>query len=105
MNGPAEKADLLLEGVHIVPNARMLKAWEDAGGVALGVVMVVDETRSSSHAQITGCAFLSALGPISGKLCENPCHPEGLIERAKIANWPTVDLPGLRTTSNASTPF
>ena len=37
---------MLLEGVHIVPSARLLKAWEDAGGVALGVVMVVDEDRA-----------------------------------------------------------
>ena len=87
-----EGIDLLLEGVHIVPNARMLKAWEDAGGVALGVVMVVDEERAhqamlksrDAHSYRRSDRYLASFARIRA-------IQEGLIERAKIANWPTVD--------------
>jgi len=87
-----EGIDLLLEGVHIVPSARLLKAWEDAGGVALGIVMVVDEERShqamlksrDAHSYRRSDRYLANFGRIRA-------IQEGLIERAKIANWPTVD--------------
>ena len=87
-----EGIDLLLEGVHIVPSARLLKAWEDAGGVALGVVMVVDEERAhqdmlksrDAHSYRRSDRYLASFARIRA-------IQEGLIERAKIANWPVVD--------------
>ena len=87
-----EGIDLLLEGVHIVPNARVLKAWEDAGGVALGVVMVVDEERAhrsmlqsrDAHSYRRSDRYLANFTRIRAV-------QDGLIERAKIANWPMVD--------------
>ena len=70
----------------------MLKAWEDAGGVALGVVMVVDEERAhqamlksrDAHSYRRSDRYLASFARIRA-------IQEGLIERAKIANWPTVD--------------
>mgnify|MGYP006218377195 FL=1 len=87
-----EGIDLLLEGVHIVPSARLLKAWEDAGGVALGVVMVVDEDRAhqamlksrDAHSYRRSDRYLANFSRIRA-------IQEGFIERAKIANWPVVD--------------
>jgi 2-phosphoglycerate kinase len=87
-----EGIDLLLEGVHIFPSARLLKGWEDAGGVALGVVMVVDEERShqnmlksrDAHSYRRSDRYLANFGRIRA-------IQDGLIERAKIANWPVVD--------------
>lgn len=87
-----EGIDLLLEGVHIVPSARLLKAWEDAGGVALGVVMVVDEERAhqamlksrDAHSYRRSDRYLANFGRIRA-------IQDGLIERAKIAIWPVVD--------------
>ena len=87
-----EGIDLLLEGVHIIPSARLLKAWEDAGGVALGVVMVVDEDRAhqdmlksrDAHSYRRSDRYLANFGRIRA-------IQQGLIERAKIANWPMVD--------------
>ena len=34
-------ADLLLEGVHYVPNKDVIDLWREAGGVAIGVVLYV----------------------------------------------------------------
>ena len=34
-------ADLLLEGVHYVPNKEVIDLWREAGGVAIGVVLYV----------------------------------------------------------------
>ena len=62
-----EGIDLLLEGVHIVPSARLLKAWEDAGGVALGVVMVVDEDRAHQ-----ACLLYTSPSPRDSTLSRMP---------------------------------
>jgi len=87
-----EGIDLLLEGVHIVPSARLLRAWEDAGGVALGIVMVVDEERThqdmlkarDAHSYRRSDRYLAGFKRIRA-------IQVGLIERAKIANWIMVD--------------
>ena len=87
-----EGIDLLIEGVHVIPNARLLKAWEDAGGVALGVVMVVDEERAhqdmlksrDAHSYRRSDRYLANFSRIRA-------IQSGLIERAKIASWPMVD--------------
>ena len=34
-------ADLLLEGVHYIPNKEVIDLWREAGGVAIGVVLYV----------------------------------------------------------------
>tara|TARA_B000000460_G_scaffold16009_1_gene10965 strand:- start:47 stop:631 length:585 start_codon:yes stop_codon:yes gene_type:complete len=36
-------SDLLLEGVHLIPGARILNDWRGAGGIACGVVLYVEE--------------------------------------------------------------
>ncbi len=36
-------SDLLLEGVHVIPDAQILDDWRDAGGIACGVVLYVEE--------------------------------------------------------------
>lgn len=36
-------SDLLLEGVHVIPNAQILNDWRGAGGIACGVVLYVEE--------------------------------------------------------------
>ena len=87
-----EGLDLLIEGVHINPSARLLRSWEDAGGIAFGVVMSVDEERlhkemlKSRDAQSYRRAdrYLAGFSRIRQ-------IQDGLIERAKIARWPIVD--------------
>jgi 2-phosphoglycerate kinase len=87
-----EGVDLLLEGVHIVPSARILRAWEDAGGVALGIVMVVEEENAhmsmlkarEAHSFRRADRYLANFRRIRA-------IQDGLIERSKIANWTVVD--------------
>jgi len=87
-----EGIDLLLEGVHIVPSARLLRSWRDAGGVALGVVMTVDEERAhqsmlksrDAHSYRRSDRYLANFKRIR-------TIQDGLIERAKIAEWALVD--------------
>ena len=38
-----EGIDLLIEGVHINPSERLLRSWREAGGIAIGLVMMVGE--------------------------------------------------------------
>ncbi len=87
-----EGVDLLLEGVHLVPSARLLRAWEEAGGVALGVVMVVDEERT--HESMLKKRDMNSYRRSDRYLANFSrirAIQDGLIERAKIANWPLVD--------------
>ena len=100
-----EGIDLLIEGVHIVPSARLLRAWEEAGGVALGVVMVVDEERahqdmlkSATHIRIEDRIVI---WPILGG--SERCRRVSLSER-KFPNGRSWTQLGLMTTSNAFSP-
>ena len=87
-----EGIDLIVEGVHIVPSARLLRDWTDSGGVALGVVMVVDDPTDhramlksrDAHSYRRSDRYLANFDRI--RSIQN-----GLIERAKIANWDQVD--------------
>jgi len=36
---------LVIEGVHIVPSSRLIKKWEDSGGVALGVLLQIQDAE------------------------------------------------------------
>ncbi|MEC7704171.1 MAG: AAA family ATPase [Candidatus Thermoplasmatota archaeon] len=38
--------DLVLEGVHIIPSRKLLNAWNDAGGAALGVVVKIEDENT-----------------------------------------------------------
>ena len=38
--------DLVLEGVHIIPSRKLLNAWNDAGGVALGIVVKIEDENT-----------------------------------------------------------
>jgi len=42
-----KKSDLLLEGVHYLPNKAVIDEWRDAGGIATGVVLYV--TSENMH--------------------------------------------------------
>ena len=87
-----EGIDLIVEGVHIVPSARLLRAWTDDGGVALGVVMSVDDPRDhemmlksrDANSYRRSDRYLANFQRIRS-------IQDGVIERAKIANWEVVD--------------
>tara|TARA_B100001094_G_scaffold302291_1_gene329339 strand:- start:329 stop:994 length:666 start_codon:yes stop_codon:yes gene_type:complete len=88
-----EGIDLLIEGVHINPSERLLRSWREAGGIAIGLVMTVgeeDRHRSmirsrDAHSFRRPDRYLAAFPRIRA-------IQDGLIERAKIASWPIVDL-------------
>lgn len=87
-----EGIDLLIEGVHIVPSDRLLRAWRDSGGIAVGLVMCVDDENEhqkllknrDAHTYRRADRYLASFSRIR-KI------QDGLIEKAKIANWPVVD--------------
>ncbi len=74
------------------PSARLLRSWEDAGGVALGVVMAVDEEKAhrsmlksrDAHSYRRSDRYLASFDRIRA-------IQEGLIERSKITGWSVVD--------------
>ena len=87
-----EGIDLSLEGVHIEPSSRLLRTWRDSGGIALGIVMHVDDEsqhtsflkQRESHSFRNADRYISALPRIRA-------IQDSLKERARIADWNTLD--------------
>ena len=87
-----EGIDLILEGVHIEPSSRLLRTWRDSGGIALGIVMHVDDEsqhtsflkQRESHSFRNADRYISSLQRI--RAIQN-----SLKERARIADWNTLD--------------
>ena len=87
-----EGIDLLIEGVHIVPSDRLLRAWREGGGIAVGLLMQVETEEKhremlksrDAHSYRRADRYLAGFDRIRR-------IQEGLQERAKIASWPVVD--------------
>ena len=87
-----EGIDLILEGVHIEPSARLLRSWRDSGGIAIGIVMHVDDENQhtsflkqrESHSFRNADRYISALPRIRA-------IQDSLKEKARIADWNTLD--------------
>lgn len=87
-----EGVDLLLEGVHLVPENRWLRQWREAGGIAVGVVLHVDNKDShismlrerESKTWRRAERYVAAIERLRG-------IQEGMLERCKISDWETVD--------------
>ena len=87
-----EGIDLLIEGVHIVPSDRLLRAWREGGGIAVGLLMQVESEEKhrdmlksrDAHSYRRADRYLSGFDRIRR-------IQDGLQERAKIASWPVVD--------------
>ena len=88
-----EGIDLILEGVHIEPSSRLLRSWRDSGGIAIGIVMHVDDEshhtsflkQRESHSFRNADRYISSLPRIRA-------IQSSLKEKARIADWNTWDL-------------
>jgi len=87
-----EGIDLVLEGVHLEPSSRLLRSWQEAGGIAIGIVMHVDDENKhiSFLKQRESFSFRNAERYISA-LPRIREIQDGLIEKARLANWHTLD--------------
>ncbi len=88
-----EGIDLVLEGVHLEPSSRLLRAWTNSGGIAVGIVMYVDDEKlhtdflkkRESHSFRNAERYISALSRIRS-------IQESLKDKGKIANWNLLDV-------------
>ena len=88
-----EGVDLLLEGVHVVPMDRLLQAWRQDGGVAVGVVLrVEDETRHEAMLREREQASWRRADRYIASLDRIRAIQDGLVDRAKVAGWPIIDV-------------
>tara|TARA_B100001113_G_scaffold76932_2_gene60220 strand:+ start:730 stop:1386 length:657 start_codon:yes stop_codon:yes gene_type:complete len=88
-----EGVDLLLEGVHVVPMDRLLQAWRQDGGVAVGVVLrVEDETRHEAMLREREQASWRRADRYIASLDRIRTIQDGLVDRAKVAGWPIIDV-------------
>ena len=88
-----EGIDLLLEGVHIIPSDRLIRSWIDAGGIALGVIMMVsDEEKHKSMIKSRDAHSFRRHDRYIANFDRIRRIQDGLVERSKIASWPVVDI-------------
>ena len=88
-----EGIDLLLEGVHIIPSDRLIRSWIDAGGIALGVIMMVsDEEKHKSMIKSRDAHSFRRSDRYIAHFDRIRRIQDGLIERSKIASWPVIDI-------------
>ena len=87
-----EGIDLILEGVHLEPSSRLLRSWRDSGGIAIGIVMHVDdeEQHASFLKQRETHSFRNAERYISA-LPRIRAIQDSLKEKSRIADWNTLD--------------
>tara|TARA_B100000767_G_C19632065_1_gene478677 strand:+ start:289 stop:951 length:663 start_codon:yes stop_codon:yes gene_type:complete len=87
-----EGIDLILEGVHLEPSSRLLRTWQDSGGIAIGIVMhVEDEAQHTSFLkQRESHSFRNADRYISA-LPQMRSIQESLKEKARLVDWNTLD--------------
>jgi len=87
-----EGIDLIIEGVHIEPSSRIIREWKNAGGIAIGIVMhIEDEERHVSFfKQREVYSFRNAERYINA-LPRIRAIQTALRDRAKIVDWYTID--------------
>ena len=87
-----EGIDLILEGVHLEPSSRLLRSWRDSGGIAIGIVMHVEDAaqhtsflkQRESHSFRNADRYISALPRIRS-------IQESLKDKARLVDWNTLD--------------
>ncbi len=87
-----EGIDLRLEGVHLEPSSRLLRSWQDSGGIALGIIMHVEDEaqhtsflkQRESHSFRNADRYISALPRIRS-------IQESLKDKARLVDWNTLD--------------
>ena len=87
-----EGVDLIVEGVHIIPQNRWLREWTASGGIAIGVCATVEtearhlefiEARESrTHRSVD--RYIQSFGRIRAV-------QDAVIERGRISGWLQVD--------------
>ena len=87
-----EGIDLVLEGVHLVPENRWLREWSEAGGLAVGVVLHVDKEsdhiemleKRERHSWRRADRYVAAIHRLRA-------IQSGILKRAKITDWVEIE--------------
>ncbi len=87
-----EGIDLIIEGVHIEPSSRIIREWKNSGGIAIGIVMHIEEEERhiSFLKQREVYSFRNAERYINS-LPRIRAIQSALKDRAKIVDWHTID--------------
>lgn len=87
-----EGCDIIIEGAHVIPANRLISEWREAGGVALGITLVIDNEdihRERIKAREINTHRGSARYLASFKRIRQ--IQSGQITRAKGAGWKLLD--------------
>ena len=87
-----EGISLILEGVHLQPSARILRSWNESGGISVGVVMCIEdeELHRDFIKQREENSFRRA-ERYTAALPRIRAIQENLITRAKATQWNILD--------------
>ena len=87
-----EGISLIIEGVHLQPSARILRSWNESGGISVGVVMCIEdeELHRDFIKQREENSFRRA-ERYTAALPRIRAIQENLITRAKATQWNILD--------------
>lgn len=91
-----EGVDLVLEGVHLVPENRWLREWREAGGLAVGIVLHVNvEDEHVKMLEVRDANSWRKADRYIAAIHRLRAIQDGVLERSKITDW--VELESTRT--------
>jgi 2-phosphoglycerate kinase len=87
-----EGVDLIIEGVHIIPNSRIVNDWNAAGGAAVGVVVKIeDETTHRERIKQREATTWRGVDRYLNSFDRIRAIQRSIVERGNGAEWKTVD--------------
>jgi len=87
-----EGIDLILEGVHLIPDSRLIDRWRESGGIAVGILVVVN--NSNIHAVRIRQREATSFRPAERYLAAQPRMMEiqqAMNNKAIVSRWNLVE--------------
>jgi len=87
-----EGIDLILEGIHLIPDSRLIDRWKESGGIAIGVLIVVNDTEKHADRirQREATSFRPAERYIAAQSRMMDIQ-QSMCDRAVVSRWNQVE--------------
>ncbi len=87
-----EGIDLILEGIHLIPDSRLIERWKESGGIAIGVLVVVNDLEKHANRirQREATSFRPAERYIAAQSRMMDIQ-QSMCDRAVVSRWSEIE--------------